>query len=250
MTLAAALKAKYPSEVCDALLSAYREIEGNFTIRKWKASELDAGHFVEAARRIIDYELFGSYAPIGISLKNLNDTELSRYENSKGDESLRMLIPRALKAVYNIRNKRGVGHIGPISPNEMDATFILYSVKWVLAEFVRLASGAKAADAQKLIDAIIERRIGLLWKHEQIVRILDSKMSSREQVLVLLFDLSPQTSVQLQQNTEYKNKSNFMKLLKRLHQDRLVELTADGLVHLTPKVTPEAEKVLLRNQPS
>lgn len=250
MNLAAALKAKYPSEVCDELLGAYREIEENFTIRKWKASELDAGHFGEAARRIVEYELFGSYSPIENSLNNFNDNELKRYENSKGEESLRMLIPRALKAVYNIRNKRGVGHIGPISPNEMDATFILYSVKWVLAEFVRLACGTKAADTQKLIEAIIERRIGLLWKHEQIVRILDSKISTREQVLVLLFDLSPQTSAQLQQNTEYKNKSNLIKLLKRLHQDRLVVLTADGLVHLTPKGVPEAEKVMLLKQPS
>lgn len=250
MTLIAVLKAKYPNDVCDALLAAYREIEENFTLRKWKASELDAGHFVEAARRIIEHELFGSHTPIGVSLNNFGDAELKRFENSQGDESLRMLIPRALKAVYNIRNKRGVGHIGPISPNEMDATFILYSVKWVLAEFVRLATGAKAAETQRLIEAIIERRVGLLWKHEGIVRILESKMSTREQVLILLFDVSPQGSEQLQRVTEYQNTSNFRKILKRLHQERLIEVSSDGLAHLTPKGVHEAEKVLLRRQPS
>jgi len=250
MTLATALKAKYPRDVCDALLAAYREIEENFTVRKWKASELDAGHFVEAARRIIEQELFGSYTPIGVSLSNFSDAELRRFENAQGDESLRMLVPRALKAVYNIRNKRGVGHIGPISPNEMDATFILYTVKWVLAEFVRLATGAKPADTQKLIEAIVERRVGLLWKHDGIVRVLENKMPTREQVLVLLFDSSPLGSAQLQQATEYQNTSNFKKILKRLHQDRLVEVAADGTVHITPKGIPEAEKVLLRYQPT
>ena len=250
MTLAAALKAKYPHEVCDALLAAYREIEENFTLRKWKASELDAGHFVEAARRIIEHQLFGSYTPINVSLINFNDTELRRFENAVGDESLRMLIPRSLKAIYNIRNKRGVGHIGPISPNEMDATYILYSAKWILAELVRLATGANTSDTQKLIEAIIERRVGLLWKHEGIARILENKMPTREKVLVLLFDSSPQHIQKLQQATEYQNTSNFRRILKLLHQQRIVELEVDGQVHLTPKGLPEAEKILLKYQPS
>ena len=75
-------------------------------------------------------------------------------------------------------------------------------------------------------------------------------MPTREQVLVLLFDSSPLSNAQLQQATEYQNTSNFRKILKRLHQDRLVEVAADGAVHLTPKGIPEAEKVLLRHQPT
>jgi hypothetical protein len=186
MTLSATLKTKYPGDLCEALLTAYREIEENFALRKWKASELDAGHFVEAARRLIENELFATYTPINASLSNFNDAELKRFENGKGDETLRLLIPRALKAIFNIRNKRGVGHLGSISPNEMDATFILYTVKWVLAEFVRLAAGSSPAAAQKLIDAIVERHVGLLWKKDGIIRVLENKMPTREQVLVLL----------------------------------------------------------------
>ena len=40
MTIEAALKAKYSVDVCDALLEAYREIEENFSLQKWKATEL------------------------------------------------------------------------------------------------------------------------------------------------------------------------------------------------------------------
>ena len=249
MTLASVLKKKYPSDVSEALLAAYRAIEENFTLRKWKASELDAGHFVEAARRLIEHELFGAHTPICAQLSNFSDGELKRYENSQGDETLRQLIPRALKAVFNIRNKRGVGHLGAISPNEMDATFILYTAKWVLAEFVRLAAGSNPSEAQKLIDAIVERRVGLLWKSDGIVRILENKMPTREQILVLLFDSSPQTTASLQAATEYQNKSNFRTLLRQLHKSRLVELSADGAVQLTPKGLIEAEKIVLRHQP-
>lgn len=249
MTLASVLKKRYPADVSEALLAAYREIEENFTLRKWKASEMDAGHFVEAARRLIEHELFGAHTPIGAQLSNFSDGELKRYENGQGDETLRQLIPRALKAVFNIRNKRGVGHLGVISPNEMDATFILYTAKWVLAEFVRLAAGSNPTEAQKLIDAIVERRVGLLWKSDGIVRVLENKMPTREQILVLLFDSSPLTSASLQAATEYQNTSNFRTLLRQLHKARLVELSADGAVQLTPKGMIEAEKIVLRHQP-
>lgn len=101
------LKSAYPAELVNALLNAYSEIESNFAVRKWKASELDAGHFVEAVRRVLDHTLFAAYVPIGKSLPNFSDSELKRYEQSSGDESLRLHIPRVLKSIYNIRNKRG-----------------------------------------------------------------------------------------------------------------------------------------------
>jgi hypothetical protein len=223
MTIEAALKAKYSVDVCDALLEAYREIEENFSLQKWKATELDAGHFVEAARRLIEQELFGNCTPIGKSLPAFSDAELKRYENAQGDESLRMLIPRVLKSIFNIRNKRGIGHLGTISANEMDSTLIIYNVKWVLAEFVRLATGTNPSATQQMIDSIVERRVGVLWKHQGITRVLESKMDAREQVLVLLFDSSPLPEADLQKIIEYKNTTNFRKILKRLHAARLIE---------------------------
>lgn len=248
MTIESALRERFPKELVAAVLSAYREIEGNFVLGKWKASELDAGHFVEATRRIIEQELFGSFTKIGKDLPRFADAELKRYEQSQGDESFRILIPRSLKAVYNVRNKRGVGHLGVISPNEMDATYILYSVKWILAELLRLASGANPAETQAAIESIVERRLSMLWKHEGVVRILETNLSARDQTLILLFDKSPQTEVDLQNSIEYKNLSNYRKILQRLHKDRLIEHQPNGLSVITSKGIISAENVMLRYQ--
>jgi hypothetical protein len=84
MNVAATLKASLPGELVDALLAAYEEIERNFIHGKWKASELDAGHFVEAARRVIEYRLLGSFTPIGRDLPKFNDQVLQKYENAPG----------------------------------------------------------------------------------------------------------------------------------------------------------------------
>ncbi len=241
------LKSAYPAELVDALICAYKEIENNYAIGKWKASELDAGHFVEAARRILDQTLFSSYTPIGKSLVNFQDAELKRYEGADGDESFRLLIPRVLKSIYNIRNKRGVGHLGTISPNEMDATLILYSVKWVLAELVRLASGAIAdpVSAQQAVNKIVERRLDLIWKEGDIVRVLQTGLHAWKQVLILLYDQNLQTEDTIRQIIEYKNSSDFRKVLKSLHTKRLVEYQLGRPIVITPAGVVEAEKLIL-----
>ncbi len=242
------LMTRYGNEITEKLLDSYREIEENYVLQKWKSSELDAGHFVESVRRILEFELFGTFTPFSSKLANFNDGELKKYENAKGDESFRMLIPRTLKSIFNIRNKRGVGHVGSISPNKMDATLIFYSVKWVLAEIIRLTSGIAIKETQEIIDAIAERNIDVLWKGENCQRILNSKISAKNQVLILLFDESPKKAEDMRLIIEYQNKPNFLKLvLKPLHKLRFIEYNEnDQKCWITPLGKVEAEKLILK----
>ena len=218
MSIAGIQNLALPHDLVDALLAAYKEIETNYVHQKWKASELDAGHFVEAVRRIIEHRLFTSHTPLNKQLSQFTDRILQQYEQASGDESYRILIPRVLRSIYGVRNKRGVGHLGAISPNEMDATLILYNVKWILAEIVRLESGLSTTETQKEIDRVIERQTTLIWKDGDIIRILDKSLEAREQVILLLYDTSPQTEEELRDRCEYKNPTNFKKILKRLHK--------------------------------
>jgi|ERR1700722_12073501 len=243
MTPGAILKATYPVDVVDALVAAYLEIESNYALRKWKASELDAGHFVEAARRMLESRLFGTHTAIGTDLPKLNDREMQRYESGTADDAFRILIPRVLRSIYGIRNKRGIAHAGPVSPNEMDATLILYSAKWVFAEFLRQTSGMSVAETQKAVDAIIERRLSVLWKHEGLTRVL-TNVGTREQVLILLYDENGQPIERLQNAVEYVNGTNFRKIVKRLHSARFLEFASDGVCMISPKGISEAEGII------
>jgi hypothetical protein len=238
------LSSTLPAELVDALLAAFDEIQANFIHRKWKASELDAGHFVEAARRVIEHRLFGGYTPIDKPLSNFNDKLLTQYEQASGDESYRILIPRVLRAVYGVRNKRGVGHLGLISPNEMDATLILYNVKWVMAEILRLESGLSPMETQAAIEKVVEREVPLLWKEGSVVRVSRKGVPARGQILLLLYDKSPQSMEDLREQCEYDNGSNFRKIVKRLHKDKLVFLSADGSCVLMPGGVREAQTIM------
>ena len=165
MDVLTALKQSYPSEIAEKIEETFREIERNYFLGKWKASELDSGHFVEAVRRLIENELSGSYTPFNKNLSNFTDQVIKGYEQESGDESFRILVPRVLKAIYAIRNKRGVGHLSGFNPNKMDSTYILYASKWVLAEIIRLGATISTSDAQTLVDEVVERQIEFIWKN-------------------------------------------------------------------------------------
>jgi hypothetical protein len=238
------LETGFDKQIAEAVVTAYTAIEQNFILQKWKPSEFDAGHFVEAVRRALDLELTGVYVPFGSPLPQFDDKTLKHYEQQSGHESYRLLIPRVLKAIYNIRNKRGVAHISDINPNEMDASLILHCAKWVLAELVRLKSGLSPAATQELIDTIIERHCPLIWSVSGVTCILDPKMTARDQILVLLYDRSPISDVELQRTIEYKNTSAFKKILRRLHSDRLIYYFRDGNCEITTRGVSDAEKII------
>jgi len=239
------LRIKYGDEIAQAIIATYKEIESNFKLAKWKASELDAGHFVEAVRRLLEQELFGTYTPFSQKISSFTDKVLLQYESAQNkDESYRILIPRVLKAIYGIRNKRGVGHISAVSPNKMDSTYILYSVKWVLAELLRLNSGLSTIETQKMIDEIVDRQISIIWETDNFIRLINKNVSARDQVLILLFNQSPLSDKALQDIIEYTNKTNFRKILKQMHSERIIEYQNTGLCFISPLGENKAEILL------
>ncbi len=238
------IESAYNREIAKNVISAYKEIEGNYFLQKWKPSELDAGHFVESVRRLLELELTGTFTPFSSQLSNFSDQVLKGYEQNTGHESFRMLIPRILKSIYNIRNKRGVGHITDISPNEMDSTLILHSVKWVLSEIVRIKTNISISDTQKLIDSIVERQLDLIWKETDFRRVLKVGMPAKDQVLVLLYDVNSQNVDALRDIIEYKNKTKFMEIIRKLHKERYLELKSDNECIISPKGVLMAEEII------
>lgn len=239
------LASKYPTELVDALLNSFEEVLTNYRIEKWKPSELDAGHFVEAVRRIIEFELTGSYTPLSTSLGSFNQAVLNRLESTPAvDEVYRILIPRALYAMYCIRNKRGVGHFSSISPNKLDATYILYSAKWILAELVRICSSSDPDEAYQICNAILERELDLVWDDGESFVILNAKIKAEQKVLIVLYKKDRIGIEELQGLVDYKNKTNFAKIVRKLKASKMLDVVSGGLCKLSPLGIKEAENII------
>lgn len=229
----------------DHIVDSFKEVERNYFIKSWKTSELDAGHFVESVRRLIEFKLFGKYTPITKGLPPFNDKTMLSYANSSGDDSYRIHIPRALLTIYGIRNKRGVGHLSNVSPNHLDATFILSSVKWILAEIVRINSSYQPDETSKIVDHIVDRSVEGIWETSDITRILVDGLSLKEQIIFLLYTTDKNFDQQIIEIIEYKNQAYFKRTLKQLHSSRFIEYRTSGECLISPKGNAYAEDIIL-----
>lgn len=229
----------------DHIVDSYKEVERNYFIKSWKTSELDAGHFVESVRRLIELKLFGNYTPISKGLSPLNDKTMQSYVNASGDDSYRIHIPRALLSVYGIRNKRGVGHLSTVSPNHLDATFIISSIKWVLAEIVRINSSYRPDETSKIVEHIVDRSVEGIWEDADITRILVEGLSLKEQIMFLLYATDQTFDQKIIEIIEYKNLAYFKRTLKQLHSSRYIEYKPNGECLISPKGIAYAEEIIL-----
>ncbi len=111
----------------------------------------------------------------------------------------------------------------------MDAVFVLTSCNWIMAELVRVFHSVSVAEAQDIVDKLVERRMPLLWVGDDVRRILDPSFGLREQILLLLCTSPGKTATSdLKKWTGYKNNTYFKKLLLEMHELRLIELADDG----------------------
>jgi hypothetical protein len=225
------LLAVLPSTLLDALFASYREIMRNYAERRWEPAELNGGKFCEAVYTILLGYIDGSFAIKPSKPRDMVAAcrELERRPPSSsrvGDRSVRILIPRVLLPLYEIRNNRGVGHVGgDVDPNMLDATSVLNMASWVLAELIRVFHGVSTAEAQRSVNALVERKHPLVWQIEDVKRVLDPDMRKEDQTLILLY--SEPTWVEeasVMSWVQYSSLPMFRRrILQPLHNAKLIE---------------------------
>jgi hypothetical protein len=221
--------AALPSGLRAPLLDEYRSITKNFLEHRWSPSELSGGKFCEIVYTVLDGYAAGKYA--AVPHKPADFVSACRRLESHGHvpRSFQILIPRLLPALYEIRNNRGVGHVGgDVDPNHMDAVAVLSMANWAMAELVRVFHAVSVAEAQGLVDSLAERRVPLVWEGSGVKRVLDPTLALKDQLL-LLIATAPMSvlTADLLNWSDYDKKAYFIRLLRRLHAERYVDLSAD-----------------------
>lgn len=239
------LEATYPQELVVSLMTSYENAISEYKKCHWQYFGNEIGQFIEVARRVIEYQVNGSYTPLTDKLSIFNEKVLAGFEGNSTtiSEAYRVVIPRILYAMYCLRNKRGMIHKSHIDPNKMDATVLLGNTKWVLAELLRMASTLSFQETQEAIDSIMCRETSIIWDIGTSLRILDTKMSAKDKVLCLLYTKNDQSENELRNSIEYKNASEFRKILRTLHKEKLIEYSIEKC-SLSPIGIERAELLL------
>src|SRR4030088_1838216 len=96
----------------DELLAAHQEAKRNYYLGGLRLSAVEGGRFCEAAFRLLQQRTTGAFDALGTPL----DTErlirtLGQIPANQQPDAVRLHLPRALRMVYDIRNKRDVAHL-------------------------------------------------------------------------------------------------------------------------------------------
>lgn len=250
----ATLLAAIPAGLREPLLEEYRKIASNYAEQRWEPSELSGGKFSECAYWICHDFVTGGTTAAPSKPGNMRSDcyalESKAITGRTGDRSLRILIPRMLPGLYEIRNNRGVGHVGgDVNPNHMDATIIYSMASYIVAELVAVFHSVSTAQAQEAVDAIVERKFALVWDAGTVKRVLDEGMKFADQTLLLLHQASGWVSEKdLVASTEYSSATMYRtRVLVPLHKSRMIEhdKTASH-AKISPKGSAYVEEKIIR----
>ncbi len=246
--------ASVPAGLRQPLLEKYREISTNFLERRWTPAELEGGKLAEIIFTIVEGRLSGAYALAPHKPENFARAcraieNLPADAARPDDHSIRILVPRMLVALYDIRNNRSVGHIGgDVDPNEADATVVHSISSWLVSELVRIYHGLPIDAAQKVVEALVERKVPLVWEIGGKKRVLNPAIDKNKQTLLLLYS-EPGWVMErdLQFWVEYGEACKFRRrILEPLHKERLLEYEpAAARVQISPRGAIEVESQLL-----
>jgi len=151
-----------PEDLVKGLLNEYEENKRRYFLDDYAPGAINGGRFCEAATRIVQF--LGKDPHVSLDAEIKVDRALTQIENDTTlEEGLRLHVPRAIRMIYGVRNKRGTGHLKDgIDPSLQDATLVVSALDWILAELVRVAHGVSADEAQALIAGIVTKEVPLI----------------------------------------------------------------------------------------
>ena len=222
----------------EQLVNNYTKMQQRYYAGDWQPSELDGGQFCEAVARAI-YQL-----DTGIVTHSQLPGEISGLLKSKSPSSPHLLgekdrdhFCRVLQTTYKFRSDRGVAHVSPTyNANHLDATLIVANVKWMFAEFLRLAQKLDRNEVVAIIEAIVQFEHPLIHELDGKPLVLTNRLNTPDEVLLLLqHAISGRlTRSELKESLENKDQSTVYKAISRLNADKEVRLSNAGEIVITP----------------
>jgi hypothetical protein len=172
-----------------AALNHFTNAVNDFGQGDWESSITKTAKFVEAILKAVATHC-------NVPFESGRKFKADRVMNALGqladgafDDSLRLLIPRACRAIYDIASNRGARHDpDEIDPNSMDANVVIPVSAWVLAEAIRYAQkgAVEPSQARDLVESLVEKKYPVVEEVEGRIYLHAKKKSAVDVGLVIL----------------------------------------------------------------
>jgi len=165
------LEDQFEAKHVQAMLNHFQNAVTDYRVGVWEDSIAKMGKMVEAALKALCKH---ASVPFGSGKDFKVDNAINGLASlAKGSfhESVRLTIPRACRFAYDIASNRGGRHDSDeVDPNEMDATVLMATGSWIVAEMVRYSQkgSVRADEAEQMVTALTER-------HSRIIERVDGR---------------------------------------------------------------------------
>jgi hypothetical protein len=239
------LVAHLPARLVDEMLTAYVEAKQKYYEGGLRLSEVEGGRFCEAVFRLLQHASGKPVTPLGRSLDSEKlILQLASLATSFPD-SIRIHIPRALRMVYDIRNKRDAAHLADgIDPNLQDATLVVGTLDWILAELIRLYHSVSADEAQAIVETLVTRKAPAIEVIGDFLKVLNPQLAASDYVLLLLYHQGRRGAT-LEDLTTWARPSmrrNLRRTLHRLEHDNAFVHSAGDRITITATGMRDVER--------
>jgi hypothetical protein len=179
----------FPTKHIKAALTHFTNAVNDFGQGDWEDSIAKTAKFVEAILKAVATHC-------GIPFESGRKFKADAVINALGqlahgsyDDSLRLLIPRACRVIYDIASNRGARHDpDEIDPNSMDANVVMPVSAWILAEAIRNAQkgAVDPSQARDLVESLVEKKYPVVEEVEGRIYLHKKKKSAVDVGLVIL----------------------------------------------------------------
>jgi hypothetical protein len=241
------LAAGIPADLVTEVIAAYEQAKSRFHRRDYRPSSVEGARFSEAVFRVLQWATTSSYTRIGGNLPQIPQL-IGQLQNATGvDDSLRIHIPRTLQAVYDIRNRRNVAHLGNIEIGLQDSGLVVHILDWVMTELVRLYHNVPAAEAQKIIEDIVKKEVPAIQVIDGFPRLLRD-VPGTDHILLLLYreGAGGADKAQLRDWLPDDHRRNFARNVKRLDERHHIHLSGERIFLTDLGIVEVESKGLLR----
>jgi hypothetical protein len=179
-----------PTDIADELLRQHARAHQRSQAADDEGCLEAVGKYAEAAIRCNQWVVTASCVPLSDRLPAFDQLvrAIESTQASAGPESLRVITPRVLHAIYTIRSKRGGGHVsGDVRAERVDAYLCLQMADWFLAELVRVLSHLPLEEGQALVESLVQRQIPVVYRDEHVRLVTRTDLQLEDEILVLLY---------------------------------------------------------------
>jgi len=179
----------FPAKHTKAALTHFTNAVNDFGQGDWEDSIAKTGKFVEAILKAVATHCGVPFESVRKFKADAVINALGQLAHGSYDDSLRLLIPRACRVIYDIASNRGARHDpDEIDPNSMDANVVMPVSAWILAEAIRYAQKGVVdpSQARDLVESLVEKKYPVVEEVEGRIYLHAKKKSAVDVGLVIL----------------------------------------------------------------